>query len=289
MVDTRHDNERLDEEVCQPQPLAAAGALCWREIIRFLRQRNRIVGAIGQPVLLWVFFGAGFDRSFRIGDGGSGDSGSFLEYYFPGTLVLILLFTAIFATISLIEDRREGFLQSVLVAPIPRWSMVLGKVLGGALLALLQGILFLLLALTLDVQFKILALLQLTALMFVASIGLTSLGFAIAWRMESTQGFHAIMSLFLMPLWLLAGAIFPVPQIQPNSSWVQIVMYWAMTCNPLTYTVAAVHRLIFDGPLSTTLVLPELSTCWFVTSLSTVVMFSVAWWTARAHTKGDLL
>jgi ABC-2 type transport system permease protein len=289
MAETLRPNENSDQAACQPRPLAATGMLCWREIVRFLRQRNRIVGAIGQPILFWIFFGAGFDRSFRIDDGGGGVAGSFREYYFPGTLVLILLFTAIFATISIIEDRREGFLQSVLVAPIPRWSMVLGKVLGGALLALLQGLLFLTLALTLDVQFTLLALLQLTALMFVASIGLTSLGFTIAWRMESTQGFHAIMSLFLMPLWLLAGAIFPVPRIQPDSSWIQIAMYWAMTCNPLTYTVAAVHRLVFDGPLSDTLSLPELSTCWAVTIPSTIVMFFVAWWTARAHTKGDLL
>ncbi len=289
MIDTLRQNGNDEDAVCRPRPLAATGTLCWREMIRFFRQKNRIVGAIGQPVLFWLFFGAGFDRSFRIDVGGGQAVGSFREYYFPGTLVLILLFTAIFATISIIEDRREGFLQSVLVAPIPRWSMVLGKVLGGALLALLQGLLFLTLALTLDVQFTVLGLLQLIALMFLASIGLTSLGFTIAWRMESTQGFHAIMSLFLMPLWLLSGAFFPVPQVQPDSSWIQIAMYWLMTCNPMTYTVAAVHRLVFGGPLSDTLVLPELSTCWAVTALSTVLMFSAAWWTARAHTKGDLL
>jgi ABC-2 type transport system permease protein len=263
--------------------------LSQREIIRFFRQRNRVVGAIGQPVLFWLFFGAGFDRSFRISDGAGGTAASFREYYFPGTLVLILLFTAIFATISIIEDRREGFLQSVLVAPISRWSMVLGKVLGGAALALLQGLLFLLLAGTLDIQFDWLRLLHLVALMFVASAGLTSLGFTIAWRMESTQGLHAIMSLFLMPLWLLSGAFFPVPEATADASWSQTAMHWLMTCNPLTYTVAAVHRLVFDGPLSSTLGLPELPTCWAVTVLFSLVTFGSAWITARVHTKGDLL
>ena len=134
-----------------PSPWLVAATLAWREIVRFFRQRSRVVGAVGQPVLFWLLFGAGLHRWFRLGGEGLADQ-SFLAYYFPGTLVLILLFTAIFATISIIEDRREGFLQSVLVAPIPRWSMVLGKVLGGSLIAMLQGLLFLLLAWTLPIE-----------------------------------------------------------------------------------------------------------------------------------------
>src|SRR3989337_2579543 len=118
----------------------AAGALAQRELVRFFRQRNRVFGALGQPIIFWLLFSAGLgSTSF----GGSGR----LDYahFFPGTLVMILLFTAIFATISIIEDRKEGFLQGVLVAPVPRWSMVLGKILGGAAIAMLQGIVFLLL------------------------------------------------------------------------------------------------------------------------------------------------
>src|SRR6478752_988471 len=132
--------------------ITAAQALAWREIVRFFRQRNRIVGSIGTPLVFWLLFGAGLSGSFRIGAGATrtrslseASSESFLTYFFPGSLRLIVLFTAIFASISIIEDRREGFLQGVLVAPIPRWSMVLGKVLGGSLVALLQGIVFLLL------------------------------------------------------------------------------------------------------------------------------------------------
>ena len=91
-------------------------ALCWREMIRFFRQRNRVVGAIGQPIVFWLLFGAGLRQSYRLSE--SGEAGqTALEYLFPGSLVLILLFTAIFATISIIEDRKEGFLQAVLVAP----------------------------------------------------------------------------------------------------------------------------------------------------------------------------
>ena len=141
---------------CGPRPWHAAGTLGWREIVRFFRQRNRVIGAVGQPILFWLLFGAGLHRSFHVGPQDAGGP-SFLEYYFPGTLVLILLFTAIFATISIIEDRREGFLQGVLVAPIPRWAMVLGKVLGGTLVALVQGLIFLALALTLPINFQPLA------------------------------------------------------------------------------------------------------------------------------------
>src|SRR5690606_6245615 len=117
------------------------------------------------PILFWLLFGTGLQRSFRMDSrGGGGESGpSFLEYYFPGTLVLVLLFTAIFTTISIIEDRREGFLQGVLVAPIPRWAMVLGKVLGGAVIATGQGAVFLLLAWTLRVELSLVTFLSLIA------------------------------------------------------------------------------------------------------------------------------
>ena len=108
------------------RPLLAVGTLVAREWVRFIRQRNRVIGAIGQPLIFWLLFGVGLGPSFRMPDA-AGDSISYRAYFFPGSLVLILLFTAIFATISIIEDRREGFLQSVLVVPIPRWSMVLGK------------------------------------------------------------------------------------------------------------------------------------------------------------------
>ncbi len=114
------------------------GTLAQRELVRFFRQTNRVFGALGQPIIFWLLFGAGL-RSARVGAGDTLD----YAHFFPGTLVMILLFTAIFATISIIEDRREGFLQGVLVAPVPRWAMVLGKVLGGAAIAMLQGLVFL--------------------------------------------------------------------------------------------------------------------------------------------------
>lgn len=271
--------------------LRAAWALCAREMIRFFRQRNRIVGSIGTPVMFWLLFGAGLQRTFVLPT--SGTSGapapSFLQYYFPGSLVLILLFTAIFASISIIEDRREGFLQSVLVAPIPRWSMVLGKLLGGTLIALFQGLIFLLLALTLNVRMSPLTFIELVALLTATSLALTGLGFVIAWKMDSTQGFHAVMNLVLMPLWLLSGGFFPAPALGPGSSVSDFVLSGAMRINPLSYSVAGVRQLLF-GPLqSPGIWVPNLATCWIATIAFAAVMFVSSVAIARERTTGDLL
>jgi len=265
----------------------AARTLCGREMVRFFRQRNRVIGALGQPILFWLLFGAGLQRSFRLSpDAGKGPS--FLEYYFPGTLVLILLFTAIFATISIIEDRREGFLQSVLVAPVPRWSMALGKVLGGALIALLQALLFLTLAWCFNIHTTWGAALALVSLLFVSAVALTSLGFVLAWRMDSTQGFHAIMNLLLMPLWLLSGAFFPVPPASGEIGWSQVALHWCMRINPVTYCVAGVRRLLYDNAALEGVWTPNLTVCWLVTLGFAVVMFAAACWISSQRTTGDL-
>jgi ABC-2 type transport system permease protein len=273
-------------------PLLAAWALAQREVVRFFRQRNRVVGAVGQPVLFWLLFGAGLQRSFRLSDSG-GQGQSFLEYYFPGTLVLILLFTAIFATISIIEDRREGFLQSVLIAPAPRWSMVLGKVAGGSTIAVFQGLIFLALALTLQIEVTVWSLVALTALLALTALALTSLGFVLAWRMESTQGFHAIMNLLLMPMWLLSGAFFPPPAVGPGTPWSQWIMHGLMRANPLTYAVGGVRRTLYLGAAtgadSRLFWTPSLSACWMVTLTFAVIAFTAAWRIAGQRTTGDLL
>src|SRR5262252_2384585 len=165
-------------------------ALWRREMVRFVRQRSRISGAFAQPLVFWLLLGGGLNASFRPAGAGAGTN--YVEYFYPGTIALVLLFTAIFATISTVEDRRAGFLQGVLVAPVPRWSIVLGQALGGASLAVLQGALFLLLAPLVGIHLSVKAVLSTLFVMTIVSLALTNLGLIIAWRMESTQGFHAI-------------------------------------------------------------------------------------------------
>ena len=209
-----------------------------REMVRFCRQSSRLVGAFVQPLLFWILLGAGFSASFR--PPGTPEGIGYLEYFYPGIITLVLLFTAIFATISTVEDRREGFLQAVLVAPVTRSRIVLGQALGGTTLALLQGGLFLLLAPAAGVSLTMASVVAAVAVMCVIAFGLTSLGLVLAWRMESVQGFHAIMNLILLPIWLLSGAFFPAAGLPV---WLQ----WAMRLDPLTYGVAALRRCLYLG------------------------------------------
>jgi len=268
------------------QPLRASSSLAWREIIRFFRQPNRVVGSIGTPLLFWLLFGMGLKNSFSLSAAGQG--GSFLEYYFAGSLVLILLFTSIFTSISIIEDRREGFLQGVLVAPIPRWSLVLGKVLGGSFIALFQGLIFLLLALTLPIQWRLMAVVQLVALLALTSLALTSLGFFFAWRTDSSPGFHAIMNLVLMTLWLLSGGFFPVPPLGPNAGLSDQILHWTMRANPLTYAVAGTRHLLEGPSPATAAFTSDLATCWGVTLAFALASFAAAVWISGQRTQGDL-
>ncbi len=264
-------------------------SLAWREWLRFFRQRSRIVGALGQPLLFWLLFGAGMNQMFSAGDL------SFREYYFPGTMMLIILFTAIFATISIIEDRHEGFLQGVLVAPTPRWAAVGGKVLGGAVIALLQAMLFFLLAMTLGIQLNIGIVLMIIGWLFLTALGLTALGFVIAWVTDSTQGFHAIMSLLLLPMWLLSGAFFPVPSTS-GSDWGPVIIHWMMRLNPMTYAMAGLRRILYFEMADRIDVLnkngeiwlPGMLVCLTVMIGFTFLMFVVAWRVSLRHTAGDL-
>jgi ABC-2 type transport system permease protein len=268
----------------EPRPWLAAWALCRREWVRFVRQPNRVFGAVGQPLIFWLLFGAGLGPSFRLP--GAAEGLSYREYFFPGTLVLILLFTAIFATISIIEDRREGFLQSVLVAPLPRWSMVLGKIVGGTLISLVGAAVFLALGFTLNLPLGLISTVATLCSLFVTGLGLTSLGFALAWRMDSVQGFHAIMSVFLLPMWLLSGAFFP-----PGDNWIG----WIIRINPLTYAVAGLRRLLYlEAPAEVHSAaipqsLPGAWTCGIVTLLFVAAMFWLAWRVSARRTTGDLL
>lgn len=246
--------------------------LWWREVIRFVRQRSRLVGSLAQPLVFWMLLGGGMNASFRPAAGTGGTS--YIEYFYPGVMVMVLLFTAIFATISVVEDQREGFLQGVLVAPVSRAQIVLGQALGGTTLALVQGTIFLALAPLAGISLGVTSILGAVGVMFLVSFALTSLGLAIAWRMESTQGFHAIMNLLLMPIWFLSGAVFPV-------SGVPRALGWVMRLNPLTYGMAALRRALYSGNAVAVSALPGLSLALAVTACFAAATFLAATHMAR--------
>ena len=246
-------------------------SLWWREIVRFYRQRSRVIGVIASPLLFWVVIGSGFGTSFR----SSGAGGQhYLNYFFPGALIMIVLFTAIFTMMSVIEDRKEGFLRSVLVAPVSRTVIVLGKVLGGATLATLQGLIFLVFAPALGIHLTPASLLLTIVVIFLVAFSLTALGFLIAWPMDSTAGFHAVINLFLIPLWLLSGSLFP---LSGASMWIRVLM----RINPLTYGTDALRMLLYPGTSASDL---PLSTNLAELIVFTLVMFSLCFLIANRRT-----
>ncbi len=253
--------------------LLPVSTIWWREIVRFYRQRSRLFSAIAQPLVFWLLIGSGLSASFQ--PAGTSDTG-YVEYFYPGIVVLVLLFTAIFATISVVNDRREGFLQGVLVSPVPRWHIVLGQALGGTTLALLQGVLLLTLAPFVGIRLGVASVLFTVGLMALLAFGLTNLGLLIAWRMDSTQGFHALMNLLLIPIWLLSGAFFP-------SAGVPGWLAWAMKLNPLTYGLAAFRQCLYFDTGSAVGDESSLTLSVLITSLFCVLTYGGATLTASSQ------
>jgi ABC-2 type transport system permease protein len=266
----------------RPGGLGRAGlavyTLVWREIVRFFRQRNRLTGALGQPLLFLVLFGSGLGASFQ--PAGLPPGTSYLTYFYPGILLLVVLFTAIFSTFGFIEDRRLGFLKGTLAAPLPRWVLVLGKICGGTLLALIQGILFLPVGYVAGIPFDPWALLATLGVLTLSAFALTALGFALAWRTESQQGFHAIMMLLFMPAWLLSGAFFPREGVP---AWLGVVM----DLNPLSYALTLLRHALYLDPAFA----GEHAACWplsLAVLLATALgLFGCCFWAAGTRTPAD--
>jgi len=209
-----------------------AATLWQRELVRFWRQKSRVMGVVASPLIFWLVIGYG-----------SNDLGRF----YAGALVLTVMFSAIFSTITIIEDRREGFLLSMLVSPAPRTSLVLGKIMGSATLAWIQGMIFLAFAPLAGVSIHPLELIPVAAAIFLISFTLTGLGFVIAWKMNSTAGFHGIMNLLLLPMWMVSGSLFTMATAHG-------VVKMLMWINPLTYSISLLNYTLHlpnavPGPL----------------------------------------
>lgn len=217
------------------QELSTISVLVRRDLTRFFREKSRVVGALVQPLVFWLVIGSGMSSTFRLPGAHGVD---YLEYFYPGVVVMVLLFTAIFTTMSVIEDRSSGFLQAVLVAPGSRTSVVLGKCAGAATVALVQGALFLLLAPMAGFPFGDVSWLVVLPALVLTCFSLCTLGFAVAWWLDSTAGYHVVMSLVLLPLWILSGAMFP-----GSAGFIEL----AQRFNPMAYAVSAVRRGLYGG------------------------------------------
>jgi daunorubicin resistance ABC transporter membrane protein len=213
--------------------LATTAVLWRRDLVRFFRQPSRIIGALGQPIIFWMVIGSGMSGTFQYGTRGPG----YLAYFYPGVVVMVVLFAAIFTTLSVIEDRHRGFLQSVLAGPGSRAALVMGKALGSASVALSQAALFLALAPAAGFRLASVSWPLLLAALALVALALAGLGFAVAWAVDSPQGYHAIQMTLLVPMWVLSGAMFPLPADKPG-------LALLMRANPISYGVSAVRRAL---------------------------------------------
>ncbi|MDN5362637.1 MAG: type transport system permease protein [Moorella sp. (in: firmicutes)] len=223
------------------QPAWRAIYTIWyREFIRFIRERSRIIGMIGQPLLYLLIVGQGISAAMGFRGVPVNVPVNYVQFMYPGILGMSVLFTSIFSGVSIIWDREFGFLKEVLVAPVPRWATALGKALGGSTVALIQAAIMLILAPFIKVPLTPLMILQLLGTLFLISLALTFFGIAIASRMETMEGFQMIMNFLVMPLFFLSGAIFPMTNLP---GW----MNFLMKIDPLTYGVDALRRIIYAG------------------------------------------
>ncbi len=213
-------------------------SLAKREFTRFIRQPQRVAGTVAQPLLFWLFLGAGFGGSFRPA---GMENVTYLEYFYPGVMLMMMLFASIFSSITIIEDRDAGFLQGVLVAPVSRLAIVLGKVLGATSIAMVQTLIFTAAAPFLGLHLSFGSLVMLLMGFVLTGIGFSALGFLLAWGMKSTSAFHAVMMVFLMPLWMLSGALFPLGNVP-------IWMKGVMLANPVSHALIIIRAPFYYGP-----------------------------------------
>jgi len=206
-----------------------------RETMHFVRNKSRLVGTMGMPLFFLIFIGTGLSSAFAL-EGGV----SYIEFMAPGILGMIVLFGSVFSGLSVVIDKQFGFMKEILVAPIPRISIVIGKSLGGATNALLQAGMLLTFIYALGImQFSIESVLLAVPMLFLISVSFVNVGVLFASRLDDPHGFQIIMNFFIMPLFFLSGAFFPLDNIP---EWLRALAY----LDPLTYGVDGL-RAIFIG------------------------------------------
>jgi ABC-2 type transport system permease protein len=214
-----------------------AVSIVWRrELIRFRTDRLRAITSLVQPVLFLFVLGTGLSR---LASRGLPVGVDFRTFIYPGVLAMSVLFTAIFSAASIVWDREFGFLREMLVAPVRRWAIVVGKCLGGATVATFQGLIFLALAGVAHVPYNPLLLLTLVGELLLLSFTLTAFGVMMAARIKQIQAFMALTQLFVLPLFFLSGALYPLNGLP---AWLTVLT----RLDPLTYIVDPMRQAVFD-------------------------------------------
>ena len=211
-----------------------AAAVVWqREMIRFGRDRSRIISSLVQPVLFLFVLGSGLASLVSSGDV------DFRTFLFPGVLATSVLVTAAFSGISMVWDREFGFLREMLVAPVSTLSILTGKCLGGATVATLQSLIILALAGLVDVPYNLVMMLKLVVLLFLMAFMICALGLFLSARIKQVQSAMPLVQLTITPLMFLSGSLFPLSNLP---GWLHV----ATTLNPMTYAVEPIRSTVFD-------------------------------------------
>jgi ABC-2 type transport system permease protein len=221
--------------------LRAIYILWYRDILRYWRDRWRLVASLAQPLLFLVVFGSGLSSSLGRGSlFGTAAGFSYIQFMYPGIIGMAILFTAIFGAMSIVWDREFGFLKEVLVAPIDRSAVAIGKALSGTTQAMIQGLILLVLAPFVGVKLSPLTILELIPLAAVLAFGLASFGVALASMMKSLQGFQVVMNFLMMPMFFLSGALFPLTSNLPG--WMTLLTH----LDPASYGIDPLRRVVLS-------------------------------------------
>lgn len=213
--------------------MTAIYILWLRQIKKYFRSRARIIGSLGQPLLFLLAFGFGFGPIFA-----QAGQGNYIDFLAPGIIGMGIIFSAMFAGIEIIWDRQFGFLKETLVAPVSRWNIALGRTLGGATIAVFQGVFVFILSLLVGfTPVSWIMLIPLILVMFLIAVLFTALGTAIATNMRDMQAFPIIMNFIMMPLFFLSGSLFPLDGLPKGLAAV-------IKLNPLSYGMDALRGLL---------------------------------------------
>lgn len=215
--------------------LEAIYTIWLREVIRYFRAKERIIGSVMQPLLWFLIFGAGLGAAIQF----KGLGIDFLAFLAPGIVTMTLLFTSVSSGVSVIWDREFGFLKEILVAPVSRISIVLGKALGGATTALLQGLLIITLALLFGAAIPLTSVITMLPLMVLISVGFVCMGLLIASLMDTMEGFQLVMNFLVQPMFFLSGVFFPITSLP---DWIRYIVY----INPMTYAVESMRAVAIN-------------------------------------------
>ncbi|WP_077329756.1 ABC transporter permease [Virgibacillus siamensis] len=224
--------------------MEAVFAVWQRDIIKFFRDRGRLIGSFAMPFMFLILFGSGMSGAMQAMLGGSSGSGpladfDFVEFMFPGIIGMTVFNTAIFSALSVVQDKEFGYMREILVSPMSRVSIAIGKVLGGTTVAVIQGLMMLIFVPFIGVSISISMILQLIPVMFLVAFTISSIGLLIASTLKTAQGFQMVIQILLFPMLFLSGAMFPLNGLP---LWMDIIV----KINPLTYSVDMFKDIILQ-------------------------------------------